>query len=103
MVVSHPHFCDTEGFYHLALRHRIKLGKIEREFYFPEDIMRNEYSLHEQETKKEKWMVFSKVLDFIHCFDEDYSSLGNAITKANRINKIMITFPETMETMNEKK
>lgn len=21
MVISHPHFCDSEGFYHLALRH----------------------------------------------------------------------------------
>ena len=42
MVVSHPHFHDNEGFYHLDLRHRIKLGKIEHEFYFTEDIIRNE-------------------------------------------------------------
>ena len=45
MVVSHPHFCDIEGFYHLSLRHRIKLGKVEHEFSFLDDIIRNEYSL----------------------------------------------------------
>ena len=35
MATSHPRFCDSEGFYHLALRQRIKLDKIEHEFYFP--------------------------------------------------------------------
>ena len=103
MVVSHPNFCDIEGFYHLALRHRIKLGKIEHEFYCSEDIIRNEYSLQEQETKKEKWRVYSKVLDFIHYFDVDYSPLSNGVTTADKINKIMSTFPKIMEAMNEKK
>lgn len=66
MTIYHPHFCDFEGFYNLALRHRNKLGKIEHEFYFPQDIIRNAYSLEEHKTRKEKWRVFSKVLDFIH-------------------------------------
>ena len=61
MAISHPHFCDTEGFFNSALRHRIKLCQFEHEFYFPEDVIRNEYSLQEQETKKEKWRVYSKV------------------------------------------
>lgn len=42
MAISHPCFCDSEGFYHLAPRHRVKLGKVDHEFYFPEDIIRNE-------------------------------------------------------------
>ena len=103
MVVSHPCFCDIEGFYHLDLRHRIKLGKAEHEFYFPEDIIRNEYSLQEQETKKQKWRVYSKVLNFINCFDKDYNPLSKVVTTADRINKLMSTFPEIMEVMNEKK
>ena len=52
MVVSHPHFCDIEGFYKLAFRHKIRFGKIDHGFYFLEDIIRNEYSLQEHETKK---------------------------------------------------
>ena len=42
-------------------------------------------------------------MDFIHCFDADYSPLGNVVTIVDRINKLMLTFPETMEMMNEKK
>ena len=103
MAVSHSRFCDVEGFFNLALRHRIKLCPIEHEFYFPEDIIRNEYSLQEQETKKEKWRVYSKVLNFINCFDKDYSPLSNVVTTANRIDKLMSTFLEIMEVMNEKK
>ena len=103
MVVSHLHFCDAEGFFNLALRHRIKLHPIEHEFYFPEDVIRNEYSLQEQETKKEKWRVYSKVLDFINCFDKGYNPLSNVVTTADRINKLMSTFSEIMEVMNEKK
>ena len=66
-------------------------------------IIRNEFSLQEKETKKEKWIIFSRVLKFIHCFDKDYKPLDDAKTKVDRINKLMITFPKIMETMNEKK
>lgn len=45
MATSHPHFCDAEGFFNLSLRHRIKLHSVEHEFYFPEDVISNEYSL----------------------------------------------------------
>ena len=61
MVVFHPHFCHVEGLFDSSLRHRIQLHPFEHEFYFLEDVIRNEYSLQEQETKKEKWRVFSKV------------------------------------------
>ena len=103
MAVCHPCFCDAEGFFNSALMHRIKLRPFEHEFYFPKDVIRNEYSLHEQETKKEKWRVYSKVLDFINCFDKGYNPLSNVVTTADRINKLMSTFPEIMEVMNEKK
>ena len=59
--------------------------------------------MQEQEKKKEKWRVYSNILDFIHCFDADYSPLDNAITTADKINKLMNTFPKIMEAMNEKK
>ena len=103
MTVSHSHFFDAEGFFNLALRHRIKFCPVEHEFYFPKDIIRNEYSLEEQETKKEKWRVYSKLVDFIHCFDADYSPLSNVVSIADKINKLMNTFPKIMKEMNEKK
>ena len=52
---------------------------------------------------KRKNGVFSKVLDFIHYFDVDYNPLDNTVTTADKINKLMNTFPEIMEAMNEKK
>ena len=103
MAISHPRFCDSEGFYHLALRLRISSSKIDHEFCFPEDIIRNQYSLQEQETRKEKWRVFSKILDFIHCFDPDYNPLDDAVTNVDKIRKLMNSFPEIIEAMNEKK
>ena len=103
MVVSHPHFCDAEGFFNSALRHRIKLRPFEDEFYFSEDVIRNEYSLQEQEIEKEKWRVYSKVLNFINYFDKDYNPLSNDVTTGDRMKKLMSTFPEIMEVMNEKK
>jgi len=42
-------------------------------------------------------------LDFIHYFDVDYSPLDNVVTTADKINKLMNTFLEIMEAMNEKK
>ena len=85
------------------LRHRIKLGPVKHNSYYPEDIIRNEFSLQEQETKKEKWRVYSWVLEFIHCFDNKYDPLDNAITEVEKISKLMNTFPKIMEVMNEKK
>ena len=58
--------------------------------------------MQEQETKKEKWRVFSRVLEFINCFDRDYNPLGNATTEEDKINKLMIAFLEIIEAMNEK-
>ena len=79
------------------------MGNIEHEFYYPEDIIRNEFSLQEQETKKEKWRVYSRVLEFIHHFDKDYNPLDKVEPEVNKINKLMIVFPSIMEAMNGKK
>ena len=103
MAVSHPRFCDSEGFFNQTLRHRIKLGEVKHDSYYPEDIIRNEFSLQEQETKKEKWRVYSRVLEFIHYFDKNYGPLDNASTEADKIKKLMNNFPEIMKAMNEKK
>ena len=86
----------------MTFRHRVKLGKVKHDSYYLEDIIRNEFSLQEQETKKEKWRVYSRVLEFIHCFYKDYSPLDNAITEADKINNLMINFLAIMETMKEK-
>lgn len=53
MAMSHPHFCDTKGFFDV-FRKRAKVGAMEHQFYFLEDIIRNEFSLQEKEIKKEK-------------------------------------------------
>lgn len=102
MVVSHAHFCDTKGFYDLVFRIRAKFGSINHEPYFPDDIIRNEFSLQEQETKKEKWRIFSRVFEFIHYFEKEYEPLGNVKIEIDKINKLILTFPEIMETMNKK-
>ena len=47
MVVSHSHFCDTEGFLNQMFRLMIKLEKVDHEFYYHKDIIRNEFSLQE--------------------------------------------------------
>lgn len=59
--------------------------------------------MQETDSKKEKERVFSRVLEFIHCFDNNYKPLDDAKTKADRLNKLMTTIPEIMGVMNENK
>ena len=42
-------------------------------------------------------------MSFINCFDKDYNPLSNVVTMADRIYKLMSTFPKIMEVMKEKK
>ena len=42
-----PYFCDSKGFFNHTLRHRIELGTVKHDSYYPEDIIRNEFSLQE--------------------------------------------------------
>ena len=74
MAESHARFIDPEGFYDL-LRERIKAARMEQHVYYPEDIIRNVFTLQEQELRKEKWIVFSTTLEFINAFDPKYDPL----------------------------
>ena len=47
--------------------------------------------------------MYSRVLEFIHCFDDNYKPLAGAKIEADRLNKLMNTFSKIMEVMNEKK
>ena len=69
MAQSFARFIDVEGFYEM-FRQRTKAKKYAHIFYYPEDIVRNELSLLNQEVKKVKWRVFSKTMDFVSFFDK---------------------------------
>ena len=64
MAQSDVRFIDLEGF-HEMFRQRTKAKNFSHLFYYPEDLIRNELSLLNQEVKKEKLRVFSKTMDFI--------------------------------------
>ena len=74
MDQSHARYIDLEGFYDL-LRERTKAKSLIQTMYFLEDFIRNVFSLQEQEVRKEKWVVFSKVLEFINSFKPNYNPL----------------------------
>lgn len=69
--------------------------------YFPEDVIRNTFSLQEQEVRKEKWIVFSKVLDFINDFEPKYNPLVDKKYWGDKMNMLMNNFPRIMQTLNE--
>ena len=56
MAQSHSHFIYPEGFNEF-FRERTKAKAQKHLVYFPEDIVRNKFSLLEQEVRKEKWKV----------------------------------------------
>lgn len=102
MAISHARFNDNEGFFEI-FRQRTRTSAYKHQFYFPKDVIRNKFSSQEQDIKKEKWRVYSRVLEFINYFEKDYSPLKDAKTSADRVNKLMITFLVIMDAMNEKK
>ena len=76
MAQSSARCIDPKGFYEM-FRQREKAKKYTHIFYYPEDVVRNELSLLEQEVKKEKWRVFNKTMDFVSSFDKQYDPLGD--------------------------
>ena len=102
MAESHARYIDPERFYDL-LRERTKAKSISQHVYFPKDIIKNIFSLQEQEVRKEKWIVFSKVLEFINSFDPDYNPLKYKKYWGARMNVLMNNSFVMMQTMNEKK
>ena len=46
--------------------------------------------MQEQEVKKEKLKVYSKVLEFVNVFDKDYNPLADVKTIRDNINNLMM-------------
>lgn len=59
-------FVDLEGFFNDMFKKRVRCAGRAHQFHFPEDLIRNEFNLDEQELRKEKWITYKKAIDFIH-------------------------------------
>ena len=101
MADFHSRVNDSEDFFEI-FKQRAKTNACKHQFYFPEDVIRNEFSLQEQEIKKEKWRVYSRVFEFINYFEKDYSPLEDAKTLVDKMNKLMMSFLEIIDAMNKK-
>ena len=53
--------------------------------------------------RKEKWIIFSKILEFINAFDSDYDPLKDKKYWGAEMHVLMNNFATIMQTMNEKK
>lgn len=53
-------FVDLEDFFNGMFRKKVRCGAKIHQFHFPEDLIRNEFNLVEQEVRKEKWLVYKK-------------------------------------------
>ena len=53
--------------------------------------------------KKHKWVVFSKVLEFISSFEHNYNSFIDKKYWGEKMNMLMNNFSMIMQTLNEKK
>lgn len=59
--------------------------------------------MQEQELRKEKWMVFSKTLEFINAFDFHYDPLKDKNYWGAKMQELMNNFYEIIQAMNEKR
>ncbi len=91
MAESHARFIDPEGFYDL-LRERVRASQMVHQVYYPKDIIKNIFTLQEQELRKEKWIVFSKNLEFINAFDPQYDPLKDKKYWGDKIHALMNNF-----------
>lgn len=71
--------------------------------YFLANIIRNQFSLQEQEFRKEKCKVYSRVLEFVNAFELEYSPLADKKYWGAKIDMLMNNFAGFMQTLNEKK
>ena len=71
--------------------------------YFPKDFIKNIFSLQEKEIRKEKWVVYRKVLDLINGFEPKYNPLVDKKYWGTKMNMLMNNFPGIMKTLNEMK
>lgn len=73
------------------------------QFQFPEDLIKNEFSLDEQELTKEKWVAYKRALDFIHQFDSSYDPLSSFNPFEEKIKFLVFYFEDLMQTLKEKR
>ena len=102
MARSHACYIDLEGFYDL-LRERTKAKAHTKIVYFPKDIIKNNFSLQEHEVIKRKWIVYSKVLDFINALVPKYDPLEDKKYWGAKMDMLMNNIFGIMQTLNEKK
>lgn len=58
----HPKFSNLKGFYEM-FKERTKARSYDHFYYYPEDIIRNEFSLQEQEVKKRNGKFLANFLN----------------------------------------
>lgn len=96
-------FADLEDFLNGMFRKKVRCSHKIHQFHFPEDLIRNEFNLDQQEGKKEKWLAYKKTLDFVQFFDKNYDPLKSFHPFEERINYLIGYFEGAMQTLNEKK
>lgn len=73
------------------------------QFQFPENLIRNEFNLNEQELTKEKRVAYKKALDFVHQFDTSYDPLSNFHPFEEKVKFLILCFQDVMQTLKEKR
>lgn len=96
-------FVDLEDFFSNMFRKKVRCGAKVHQFHFPKDLIRNEFNLMEQEARKEKWLVYKKILDFVQYFDKSYDPLKSFHPFGEKVKFLIEYFEDTMQTLNEKK
>lgn len=96
-------FIDPGDFFNNMFKKKVRCGGRVHQFHFPEDLIRNEFNLDEQEVRKEKWLAFKKTLDFVQHFDKNYDPLSNFYPFEEKIKFLVVYFEDAMQALNEKK
>lgn len=94
---------DPEDFFNGMFRKRVVCKAKPHQFQFPEDLIRNEFDLDEQELRKEKWIAYKKALDLVHQLDISYDPLSSFYPFAEKMKFLILSFEEVMQTLKEKR
>lgn len=94
---------DPEDFFNGVFRKRAVCKSRPHQFQFLEDLIRNEFSLDEQELRKEKWVAYKRGLDFIHQFDSSYDPLSSFTHFEEKVKFLILYFEDLMQTLKEKR
>lgn len=94
---------DPEDFFNGMFRKKVACRGRPHQFQFPEDLIRNEFDLDEQELRKEKWVAYKKAFDFVHQFDASYDPLSSFFPLEEKIKFLIVCFEDVMQTLKEKR